>query len=276
MQAISVYLYPNKVDVFTNLHSDWLQERYRRVYNRNVKIYRGVDNRIDLQVKNSDEKAVSITGYHFVFNLINPETQKLLISKDCSDVDDSSPSRGRMYVILSESEVSNIEPGFYHYTIVRESRQALEDGTYSVTQRETLYIDSQYGAYAVAELGNNIQGEPLDSVKIISFRNYEPFNPGEQKYFISSIIDAKPEINNPQSLHTFQFNMSNFSGDIVIQGSLSEGGNPQVWTTIETITANQDNVLYQNVIGKYHWFRVKHFPNTAITNYGTVDSILYR
>ncbi len=276
MQAISVYLYPNKVDVFTNLHSDWLQERYRRVYNRNVKIYRGVDNRIDLQVKNSDEKAVSITGYHFVFNLINPETQKLLVSKDCADVDDSSPSRGRMYVILTETELSSIESGLYHYTIVRELRQTLGDGNYSVTQRDPMYIDSQYGAHSVIEIGNNIQGEPVDSVKIISFKNYEPFNPGERKFFISSIIDAKPEINSPQSLHTFQFNMTGYSGDIVIQGSLSEGGNPQVWTDLETITASQDNVLYQNITGKYHWFRVKHLPNTAITNYGTVDSILYR
>ncbi len=276
MQAISVYLYPNKVDVFTNLHSDWLQERYRRVYNRNVKIYRGVDNRVDLQVKNSDQKAVSITGYHFVFNLINSETQKLLISKDCADVDDSSPNRGRMFVTLSEAELSSIEPGLYHYTIVRETRQSLEDGNYSVTQREPMYIDSQYGVYAVIEIGNNIKGEPVDSVKIIAFNNFEAINQGEQKHFVSSIIDARPEINSPQSLHTFQFNMTNYSGNIVIQGSLSEGANPQVWTDIETLVADQTSILYQNVTGKYNWFRVKHFPNTALNNYGTVDSILYR
>lgn len=276
MQAISVYLYPNKVDVFTHLHSDWLQERYRRVYNRNIKIYRGADNRIDLQVKNSDQKAISIAGYHFVFNLVNPETQKLLVSKDCTDLNDSSPDRGRLFVMLSQAELSNLEPGNYQYTIVKELRQSLGDGTYSVTQRDPLYIDSQYGAYAVIEIGNNIQGEPLDSIKIIAFNNYEAFNQGEQKYFVSSIIDAKPEISSPQSLHTFQINMTNYSGNIVIQGSLSEGGNPQVWTDIETIVTSQKSILYQNVTGKYNWFRVKHFPNTALTNYGTVDSILYR
>lgn len=276
MQAISVYLYPNLVDVFTNLHSDWLQERYRRVYNRNVKIYRGVDNRVDLQVRNSDEKAVSTTGYEFVFNLINPETQKLIMSKDCADVNDSSVSRGRYYVTITRAELSAIEPGLYHYSIVRETRQMLNDGNYSVTQREPLYIDSQYGTHAVIEIGNNLQGEPVDSVKVIAFKNYEPFNPSEQKYFISSIIDAKPEVNSPQSLHTFQFNMTNFTGTIIIQGSISEGGNPQTWVDLETITAAQDSILYQNITGKYNWFRVKHLPNTLLTNYGTVDSVLYR
>jgi len=276
MQSISVYLYPNKVDVFTNLHSDWLQERYRRVYNRTVKIYRGVNNRVDLQVKNSDEKAVSIVGYHFVFNLINPETQKLIVSKDCSDINDSSPNRGRLYATLTEAELSNIEPGMYQYTVVRETRQPLDDGNYSVTQRDPLYIDSQYGSHAVIEIGNNIQGEPVDSVRIIAFTNYEAFSDDDQKYFTSSIIDARPEVNSPQSLHTFQLNMTDYTGDIIIQGSLSEGGNPQVWVDLENISVSQGNILYQNITGKYNWFRVKHIPNTAINNYGTVDSILYR
>jgi len=276
MQAISVYLYPNLIDVFTNLHSDWLQERYRRVYNRTVKIYRGVDNRIDLQVRNSDQKAVSTSGYNFVFSLINPETQKLLLSKDCADINDSSTSKGRFFVTLTQSELSAIEPGFYHYSVIREIRQDLGDGSYSVTQKDPLYIDSQYGTHAIIEIGNNLQGEPVDSVRVIAFKNFEAFNPGDQKYFISSIIDAKPETNSPQSLHTFQFNMTNFSGSILIQGSLSEGGNPQTWTNLETLVADQDSILYQNIVGKYNWFRIKHLPDTTLTNYGTVDSILYR
>ena len=56
MHLISVYLYQNKIDVFTNAATAWQTERYRRVYNRNIKIYRGVDNRIDIQVRNSDQK----------------------------------------------------------------------------------------------------------------------------------------------------------------------------------------------------------------------------
>ena len=75
MQLISVYLYPNKIDVFTNASAAWQTKRYRRVYNRNIKIYRGVDNRIDLQVRNSDEKAADTTGSTLVFNLVERETQ---------------------------------------------------------------------------------------------------------------------------------------------------------------------------------------------------------
>jgi hypothetical protein len=78
MQLNSTYLYPNVVDVFLNLSATWQAERYRNVYNRNVKIYRGGDNRIDIQMKNSDQKAIPITtGYIPVFVLVNAEQEQV-------------------------------------------------------------------------------------------------------------------------------------------------------------------------------------------------------
>jgi hypothetical protein len=271
MQAISVYLYPNKLDVFTNLPNEWLQERYRRVYNRNVKIFRGVDNRVDLQAKNSDEKKQDLTGYSLVFNLIARETQELLLQKDCTVV---SEENGRYYVTLTESELRNLEPGNYQYSVIKEARTDLGE-QYTVTERTPMYIDSQYGVVSTIEIGNGIIGEPLDSNKVIAFNKHESFGEPFATYYLSSIIDAKPELSAPQTTHTFQFNFSSYSGSVVIQGSLSEGGNPQIWTDLITFTPTDENIAYRNVTGKYNWFRIKHTPDT-IGNTGTVDSVLYR
>jgi hypothetical protein len=68
--------------------------------------------------------------------------------------------------------------------------------------------------------------------------------------------------------------MTNYSGDIIIQGSQSAGGNPERWVDLQTIPASQDPILYQNITGKFNWFRVKYIP--ALLNTGTVDSVLYR
>jgi len=271
MQAISVYLYPNKVDVFTNLPTEWLTERNRQVYNRNIKIYRGVDNRVDIQAKNSDEKKQDLDGYSLVFNLVSRETQELLIQKDVVITTESS---GRGYVTLTENEMRNIEPGFYQFSVSKEVRQDIDADSYIVTSRTPMYIDSQYGAIATIEVGNGLTGEPLESIKVIAFSKHEPFGEPFDTYYISSIIDAAPEVSSPQSLHTFQFNLTEYTGDIVIQGSISDGGNPHIWADVLELTANEDTVLYKNVTGKYNWFRVKHIPGT--TNTGTVDSILYR
>jgi hypothetical protein len=275
MQAISVYLYPNKLDVFTNLPDSWTSERYRRVYNRTLKLYRGVTNKVDIQVRNSDEKALDITGYTLVFNLINQETKELILQQDFQPIDGSSLLRGRLSVNLSESALEGVEPGFYNYTIVKEIRTQIGNN-YTVTERTPLYIDSQYGTFAALEIHDNLLGEPLDSEKIIAFNQYNPFE--DPKYFISSIIDARPELSTTQSLHTFQFNMTQYHGQIVIQGSQSEGGNPQIWVDLEdgTFDLSGESIAYKNIVGKFNWFRIKHLPDTSINNYGSVDSVLYR
>jgi len=86
MQFNPSYLYANKVDVFSDLGS-WQTERYRKVYQRTLKIYRGVDNPIDFQVRNSDQKPQSIAGQTVVFNLFAYESQELIMSRDCTVVD---------------------------------------------------------------------------------------------------------------------------------------------------------------------------------------------
>ena len=81
MQQISVYLYPNNIDVFTNVGA-WTTERYRKVYQRNIKVYGGMDNRIKVQVKNADQKSLNITGSTVVFTIVGRDTQELILEKD--------------------------------------------------------------------------------------------------------------------------------------------------------------------------------------------------
>jgi len=274
MQLISVYLYQNKIDVFTNADSAWLTERYRRVYNRNIKIYRGVDNRIDIQVRNSDEKATgSATGSTLVFNLVEPETQTLVAKKDCIAVD---AAKGKFYVTLTESEMIDIETGFYQYSIYKESRTDNGDGTHIVSSRTPMYVGAQYDTLATVEVLESGQGDVQPSTVIREFEFHKSFGEPFDSYYASGIIDANPQISTPQSLHTFQICSTNYSGVVKIQGSIAEGATPKTWVDLETLTLSTSTVEFKNVVGKYNWFRVMHTPNKLITNPGTVDKILYR
>jgi hypothetical protein len=276
MQFNPVYLYSNKLEVFTNPLASWTTERYRRVYNRNLKIYRSVDNRIDIQVRNSDQKASNIDGSTLVFNLISRETQDLILQKDCSEIDYNT---GKVSVTLTETELLDIDPGFYNYTIVRENRdyQVIDSSDYKVTSRSPLYMDSQYGTIATIEVSGDVLGSIDESVVINKFNYTNPFALGDTdpKFFISSIIDARPTINTANSLHTFQFYSNNYSGTVTIQGSLDDqGATPREskWADITTVDLSLEK--YKNVSGKWNWFRIKHIPSTS--NTGTLDKILYR
>jgi hypothetical protein len=270
MQLNSVYLYPNKIDVFTNALASWQIERYRRVYNRNLKLYRSVDNRIDLQVRNSDQKAADVTGSVLVFNIITREGKDLILSKDCVSI---SPSNGRFYVNFSKDELNNIESGFYSYSIINEVRSTIDTDEYQVTSKTVMYQDSQYGAISTLEISGDVLGETEPSIELNKFEYINPATTGypDPKYYTSSIIDTIGVTQVPQSLHTFQIYSTNYTGTVKIQGSLSEGGTPHVWTDIETLSLTNASQTYQSVTGKYNFFRIRHFPTT-----GTVDKVLYR
>ena len=273
MQLISVYLYQNKIDVFTNASAAWKTERYRRVYNRNIKIYRGVDNRIDIQVRNSDEKAADTSGSTLVFNLVERESQTLVARKDCTVVD---ATKGKFYITLTELEMIDIESGYYQYSIYKEARTTNADGTHLVTSRTPLYISGQYEVLATLEIYGSGEGEVSPSTEIRAFNLHKSFGEAFSDYYISSIIDARPQTSTPQSLHTFQFYFTNYTGQVEIQGSLSEGGNPGVWSTLSAYNYSGSTVEYANITGKYNFFRIKHTPNdpSSVATFTIAQTIL--
>jgi len=296
MLTSSVYLYPNKIDVFT-LATSPIQERYRRVYNHNLKIYRSTDNRIDLQVRSADQKTVNVSGTTLVFNLMGAETQNLILQKDCL-VDDETI--GRLYVVLTESEVQNLEEGFYEFSLVQETRETINSTDYRVTSKRIVYFDSQYGGIGKLEVAGNLQGEASPSVVIDTFSRFidydspinnppsgtPPFNLPRpnyaqnaytaeySEYYTSNIVDGNPNLATVNSLHTFQFYFDNYDGEVVIQGSINPGASPAAgdWVDIDTVDPRAD--VYKNVTGKWNWLRIKHTP--VSTNIGSVDKILYR
>lgn len=258
MQFNPVYLYSNKIDVFTNPLGSWTTERYRRVYNRNLKIYRSVDNRIDIQVRNSDQKASNITGSVLVFNLVSRDTKDLVLQKDFTPMDLST---GKVTVNLTAEELLDIDLGAYDYSIIKEVRETVDSTDYKVVSRIPMYMDSQYDAVGTIEVLGDVLGTVEPSVVVDKFGYTNPFTTGDNNpvFYLSSIIDAKPTVYKGSSLHTFQFYHTNFDGSVVIQGSIDEqGATPNHWVDITSV--NLETEKYKNITGKWNWFRIRHMP----------------
>lgn len=274
MQINSLYLYPNKIDLFTSSLASWTTERYRQVYNRNLKIFRGADNRIDLQVKNSDQKPIDTSGSTLVFNLLTRDGKDLIWSKDCEIV---SETTGRYRVFITEQELIDLESGNYEYSLIQENRQIIDSTEHRVTRRTPLYMDGQYDAVGTLEILDDVKGSVQDSTVINKFNYVNPFALADTSppFFISSIIDAQPNINVPQSLHTFVIYSTDYEGSVTIQGSLREDSAPSVWSDIVTFELDND-IVYKNITGKYRWFRVKHEPSrvTSIAEFVIAQTIL--
>ena len=275
MQFNPVYLYVNKLDVFTTPADTWSTERYRRVYNRNLKIFRGVDNRIDIQVRNNDQKASNIVGSTLVFNLVSQDTKHLVLQKDFTAMDLAT---GKVTVILTAEELLDLDVGFYNYSIIKEVRTTVDSTDYTVTSKMPLYMDSQYDTVGTLEITGDVYGDVSTSVNVSTFNYTNPFTQGAVEpfpFYTSEIIDARPNTSPAYPIHTFQFYTTNYTGTVEIQASLdAQGATPREtkWATVATVDLLTER--YKNVTGKYNWFRVKHIP--ALNNTGTVDKILYR
>ena len=275
MQFNPVYLYVNKLDVFTTPADTWSTERYRRVYNRNLKIFRGVDNRIDIQVRNNDQKASNIVGSTLVFNLVSQSTKHLVFQKDFTAMELAT---GKVTVILTADELLDLDMGFYNYSVIKEVRSTVDSTDYTVTSKMPLYMDSQYDTVGTLEITGDVYGDVSNSMNVTTFNYTNPFTQGAVEpfpFYTSEIIDARPNTSPAYPIHTFQFYTTNYTGTVEIQASLdAQGATPREtkWATVATVDLLTQQ--YKNVTGKYNWFRVKHIP--ATNNIGTVDKILYR
>lgn len=253
MQLNSSYLYPNKIQLYGNL-DQWKTERYHQVYQRPYYLYRGVDNKLDLHIKNSDQKDRNVTGYDVVFSITAVESGELVARKDCTAYDITT---GRFFVEFNEQEVFDMEPGFYNFSVY-----AIRNGV-----KQPLYGDSKHGAAGQIEVIDKVFGEVKESRTIDTFLE----TGAGTNVYLSEVFDAKPQFNQNQALHTFAFYLTNYTGDITIQGTLENTTDPANWIDIETTSYASQGITYKNVTGVWSQMRISH----TLAN-GTVDKILYR
>ena len=158
MQTINTYLYPNIIQaqfvdptIFTT--------RNRVVYTRTIKIYQGIDNPLQVQVKNQDQKAINTTGY--------------LVQVDIQDMDAEGSVESLAVTMIDATK------GLGTVTIPRDVVNALVHRRYKLTvklitqstnQERPLYVDDNYGAMMDLEvLPGWYESMPLtlDSTEVI-------------------------------------------------------------------------------------------------------------
>ena len=265
MQTVSRYLLNNLVIVgITGYHG-----RNPVVYDRRIKLYKGVSNPISFTFKNEDQKAQDITAKTFEFNLIDSETKQSVVTRNLTILDDGSTitTKGTASVTVTEGDLLTLDAKFYNYAI----REVAANNTRTVT-----FADSFYNAAGTIEVLDGAYPDFLDSTEVNNFTSTT--GPLDNT---SGAIDANPGINNNVALHTIAVYTKSFSGSLRIQGTM-------VSTPADTdyfnITATGESspiafssstaVSYYNFTGVYENVRFSWSNDSG--NTGRIDKILYR
>ena len=131
---IQAYLYSNIVQV-----QIWdpaiFTPRNRVVYSRPITIYQGIDNPLQVVVKNQDQKSVNLTGYLVQLDIQDPVNQASVNSLAITITD---YAKGLGTVTIPREVVNVLDQRIYKITV-----KLIDDNT---NRERPLYVDDNYGA----------------------------------------------------------------------------------------------------------------------------------
>jgi hypothetical protein len=205
MQLVPRYLVKNTTIVIADL-AGFITE-YRPVYNRQLQVYKGIDNVLDFRLLNADQKSVDVTSYTPKFVAFD-ETGQMILEKDCTILDDgSTTARGKFSVTISENELLNVKQQYLSYNVYMQET----DGDKVLT-----YSHSNFDNDATIFVNARTFPGPRASYEVKTFSQE---GVGVDTWY-SETVDAQPAINGNEALHTAAVYTASYSGDVVVQATL--------------------------------------------------------
>ena len=261
-QLIPRYLVNNRIQIIAN-DSGFITE-YRPVYQRQIKIYKNIDNKQQFRILNADQKPLSISGYAVKFNAFD-ENKSLIISHDATAVvgDDSAATRGLCTVTISENDLLNVDDQYLSYNV------HLVD---SNSDNTITYSDSFFGNNGTIQVISGALPGPRDSYNFTQFQQ-EGVN---STTFYSESKTAEPAINGNEALHSAAiYTSSAYIGDVVVQATLdSTVTESTLWGDVATVTftGSETTPIPINFNGVFNHLRFK----TSASPTDKISKILVR
>jgi hypothetical protein len=263
MQKISSYLYPNRIELLADLATFTVE--YVNVYQRTIKIYKGINNVIEFDIKNADQKRIPLASYI----VSNVSTIKLNVMDASGNALPNSPytinpvleKPGIAVVTIPSADLANLDSQFLKYSVI--------------IGNTLLYADSRFGAVGTIELVGDampivkkdrvydtftaeidLKGQPIYHSSAIPTKFYEAV-PTQQ---LSFDIDFSGYINQPGS---------GFTGSVWIEATKNHTINTEAFKgapylrsqTFDDFTGTWSPAAVN--VGEYQYFRVSYATPTA-------------
>jgi hypothetical protein len=254
------------------------------MYQHDLKIQKGLKNKIQIQFKNSDQKRINVSTGTYVFSMFDSINQRQLVSKSLTVLDEgTTATKGLALLELSESDTIDLDTGIYKFTVASLD----SDGSLEPT-----YANTYYGTSGQIELRQD--GFPTLKASQVVLGDSQPINAFQIQYnhetsnyeYYSGKLNAEPQFNGNTALHTMAFYLTKYKGRILIEGS--QENSPGYFANYAVISDKSystfSGIDYVNFYGVWQWVRVKYIPtqnpdtqdNRDLGYRGTVDKILYR
>jgi len=222
------------------------------VYSRNLKIHKGVDNQLQFQFINQDQKPVNITGKTLTCRLMSYDGSEILLQKSLTPL---LPVTGIATLEVTTNETLGMDTALCYYSI------SIPDGAFEYP----VFVDDNSGGRGIINITDSILPKYVKSMDLGFLAHSAPTIEMPVTYF-SETYRGKDASN-----YTVQLVFDGFIGTINIQGSISSAADE--WYDITNPSTYTDYVGtdYFNIDGCHAFIRVQ-----MVSSGGTIGKILFR
>ena len=266
MQKISTYLYKNRYQLVADLAG--FTTEYKIVYQRQIKIYNGIDNTLEFDIKNADQKRLTLA----VINngdVIEITDIELNVMDQTGYALPNSP-----YTLTPSATVKGIAT----VTIPQEDLVDLEDQflRFSVTAQNNgndimLYGDTRFGATGTIELIGNAMPLIRDSKVYDDFYGIGDFNNTTITY-TSSSVPLKFKEATPPTLAEIVIALDELDGLVWVEATKDTVIGNESFTykgtklENQTVTPVDATITFSDIdISQYTYIRVNYTKDPTVT-----------
>ena len=264
MQKISTYLYPNRIELLANLAGFTVE--YTNVYQRNIKIYNGIDNTLEFDIKNPDQKRIDLsTLANLELNIMDIQGNSLPNSPYTVTPLNQTTKKGLASVTIPQDDLVDLDPQFLQFSV-----SALKDGKDII-----LYGDTRFGAVGKMELVGNAMPTFRNEQVITSFFSDMSYNTIESENFHSSAIPVRFYEAVPTTVAAIEFKFDSLEAEVVVEATTDASISSESFPTLG-LRSSPDGTgpAYRRgtVIDR---FSVTTANTTIINNYSNLGEYTY-
>jgi hypothetical protein len=269
MRKISSYLYPNRIQLLADVAG--FSTEYTNVYQRNIKIYSGIDNTLEFDIKNADQKRIDLdTLSNIELNVMDSQGTALPNSPyPITPLVPQTTYKGLAKVIIPQEDLAEFPAQYFKYSV-----SAAKDGADVL-----LYCDSRFGAVGTIELVGDAMPTFRDPAEYNTFAGEIDLDGNVINHFSAMPATFYEAVSTTQM--TFTVNMTGFIGDIWVERtkhstiSVESFRNSEIPNTRHTFTvANSTPYIFNVEVEDYKYFRVSFQGDDPLKPTGTVDKVI--
>lgn len=249
MQKISTYLYSNRIELTADLAA--FRVEYTNVYQKTVKIYKGVDNVVEFDIKNADQKRIDLTTLDdLLLNVMDYQGNALpnspyTLSKEVA-------LKGIATATIPSNDLTSLDAQFLKYSVTQF------DGTTTTI----MYGDTRFGAVGTMELvGSAVPTTRAPRV----FKTFtSEIDLKGMPIYHSSAIPTKFYEAVPTTSYAFDIDLIGFTGNVWIEGTTQATITTEAFKTGKTLKSYSFDDFTGTwqptdvTVGEYQYLRVSY------------------